>query len=43
MMDQPTFADLEFEAKKRKARREMFLERAVSTIGINFPDFIGVK
>ena len=26
-MDQPTFADLEFENKKRKTRREVFLER----------------
>ena len=26
-MDQPTFADLEFENKKRKTRRELFLER----------------
>ena len=26
-MEQPTFADLEFENKKRKTRREMFLER----------------
>ena len=27
LMEQPTFADLEFENKKRKTRREMFLER----------------
>ena len=26
-MDQPTFADLEYEGKKRKTRREMFLDR----------------
>ena len=26
-MDQPTFADLEYQGKKRKARRELFLER----------------
>ena len=26
-MDQPTFADLEYESKKRKTRREIFLER----------------
>lgn len=26
-MDQPTFADLEYEGKKRKTRREKFLER----------------
>ena len=26
-MDQPTFAELEFQGKKRKTRREMFLER----------------
>ena len=25
LMDQPTFADLEFENKKRKTRREVFL------------------
>ena len=28
-MDQPTFADLEYESKKRKTRREIFLERMV--------------
>ena len=27
MMDQPTFADLEYDGKKRKTRREIFLER----------------
>ncbi len=27
MTEQPTFADLEFENKKRKTRREKFLER----------------
>ena len=27
MMDQPTFAELEFQGKKRKTRRELFLER----------------
>ena len=26
-MDQPTFADLEYKGKKRKTRRELFLER----------------
>ena len=26
-MDQPTFADLEYQGKRRKARRELFLER----------------
>ncbi len=26
-MDQPTFADLEYQGKKRKIRREVFLER----------------
>ena len=26
-MDQPTFAELEFQSKKRKTRRELFLER----------------
>ena len=26
-MEQPTFADLEYEGKKRKTRREIFLER----------------
>ena len=26
-MDQPTFADLEYESKNRKTRREIFLER----------------
>ena len=27
MMDQPTFADLEYQGKKRRTRRELFLER----------------
>ena len=27
MMDQHTFADLEYQGKKRKTRRELFLER----------------
>ena len=31
-MDQPTFADLEYEGKKRKTRREIFLERMDSLI-----------
>ena len=31
-MDQPTFADLEFQGKKRKTRRELFLERMESLI-----------
>ena len=26
-MDQPTFADLEYQGKKRRTRRELFLER----------------
>ena len=26
-MNQPTFADLDYESKKRKTRREIFLER----------------
>ena len=26
-MDQPTFAGLEYQGKKRKTRRELFLER----------------
>ena len=26
-MDQPTFADLEYQNKKRKTRQELFLER----------------
>ena len=26
-MDQPTFFDLEYQGKKRKTRRELFLER----------------
>ena len=26
-MDQPTFADLEYRGKKRRTRRELFLER----------------
>ena len=26
-MDQPTFSDLEYQSKKRKTRREIFLER----------------
>ncbi len=31
-MDQPTFADLEYEGKKRKTRREKLLERMDSLI-----------
>ena len=27
LMGQPTFAELEYESKKRKTRREIFLER----------------
>ena len=27
MMEQPTFADVDYESKKRKTRREKFLER----------------
>ena len=27
LMDQPTFPDLEYPGKKRKTRRELFLER----------------
>ena len=26
-MDQPTFADLEYQGKRRRTRRELFLER----------------
>ena len=26
-MDQPTFSDLEYQGKKRKTRRELFLQR----------------
>ena len=26
-MDQPTFADLDYQGKKRRTRRELFLER----------------
>ncbi len=26
-MDQPTFSDLQYQGKKRKTRRELFLER----------------
>ena len=26
-MDQPTFADLEYQGRRRKTRRELFLER----------------
>ena len=32
MMDQPTFADLEYNSKKRKTRREIFLERMDSLV-----------
>ena len=31
-MDQPTFADLEYASKKRKTRREIFLERIDSLV-----------
>ena len=27
MMGQPTFADLEYQGKRRRTRRELFLER----------------
>ena len=27
MLDQPTFADLEYQGKRRRTRRELFLER----------------
>ena len=27
-MDQPTFADLEYQGKKRKTRRELFLNQS---------------
>ena len=33
-MDQPTFADLEYDGKKRKTRREIFLERMDSLIPV---------
>ncbi len=32
MMEQPTFADLEYNSKKRKTRREIFLERMDSLV-----------
>ena len=32
MREQPTFADLEYQDKKRKTRREIFLERMDSLI-----------
>ena len=32
MMDQPTFADLEYQGKKRKTRRELFLEREAKRV-----------
>ena len=32
MIEQPTFADLEYQDKKRKTRREIFLERMDSLI-----------
>ena len=28
-MDQPTFADLEYESKKRKTRREIFMDALI--------------
>ncbi len=31
LMDQPTFSDLEYQDKKRKTRRELFLERMEAT------------
>ena len=31
-MDQPTFSDLEYQGKKRKTRRDLFLERMDSLI-----------
>ena len=31
-MDQPTFADLEYQGKKGKTRRELFLERVDALI-----------
>ena len=31
-LDQPTFADLEYASKKRKTRREIFLERIDSLV-----------
>ena len=30
MIEQPTFADVEYESKKRKTRREIFLERVTT-------------
>ena len=32
VMEQPTFSDVEYEGKKRKTRREMFLERMEALI-----------
>ena len=34
-MNQPTFADLEYECKKRKTRRELFLERMDGLIQVD--------
>ena len=33
-MEQPTFADVEYESKKRKTRREVFLERMDGLISL---------
>ena len=35
-MDQPTFADLEYQRKRRKTRREIFLERMDTLIPWQF-------
>ena len=39
-MDQPTFADLEYESKKRKTRREIFLERMDGLIPFDMTEFL---
>ena len=37
MMEQPTFADVDYESKKRKTRREKFLERMEGCIRPFYP------
>ena len=40
-MDQPTFADLEYASKKRKTRREIFLEPGpMGSAGRAYPPFL---
>ena len=36
-MEQPSFAPLEFQNKKRKTRREVFLERMEERIRTHYP------